>query len=114
MSGTSPGFFRPNDQVTREQAAIMIARAMNLKLPATPDAARATLAKVFVDTNQMNVYALQSIAAVYKAGLMEGSPLDPQAKKTMYAFNPRASITRAEMAVILQKMMIQMKKLSKQ
>ena len=114
VSGTSPGFFRPNDQVTREQAAIMIARAMNLKLPATPDAARATLAKVFVDTNQMNVYALPAIAAVYKAGLMEGSPLDPNAKKTMYAFNPRASITRAEMAVILQKMMIQMKKLPKQ
>ncbi|MBE3596956.1 MAG: S-layer homology domain-containing protein [Hydrogenibacillus sp.] len=113
VSGKQPGFFRPDDGVTRQEAAVMIARALNLKLPATPEAAKATLAKQFADTNQMNYYALQAIAAVTKAGLMEGSPVDPKAKKTLYTFNPQAPLTRAEMAVILQKVMIQMKKLPK-
>ncbi|MBT9281056.1 MAG: S-layer homology domain-containing protein [Hydrogenibacillus schlegelii] len=113
VSGKKPGFFRPSDGVTREEAAVMIARAMNLKLPATPEAAQAILAKQFTDVSQMNYYALQAIAAVTKAGLMEGTPADPKAKKTTYTFNPSAPLTRAELAVILQKMMVQMKKLPK-
>ncbi|MBT9281689.1 MAG: S-layer homology domain-containing protein [Hydrogenibacillus schlegelii] len=113
VSGKQPGYYYPDADVTRQEAAVMIARAMNLKLPATPEAAQAILAKQFTDVNQMHYYALQAIAAVTKAGLMQGSPVNPNDKKSLYTFNPRAPLTRAEMAVILQKMMVQLKKLPK-
>ncbi|MBE3564082.1 MAG: S-layer homology domain-containing protein, partial [Hydrogenibacillus schlegelii] len=77
VSGKQPGYYYPDADVTRQEAAVMIARAMNLKLPATPEAAQAILAKQFTDVNQMHYYALPAIAAVTKAGLMQGSPVNP-------------------------------------
>lgn len=113
IRGKTPGYYRPDDSLTRQEAATILARAMNLKLPATPEAAALLLGKTFVDSKTIDYYALQSVAAVTKAGLMQGAPVDPTAKKILYTFNPNAPLTRAEMAVILERVLIQMKKLPK-
>ncbi|WP_235615890.1 S-layer homology domain-containing protein [Brevibacillus reuszeri] len=105
--------FFPDDSLTREEATIMIARALNLKT-GNPDAAKLALGKMFTDAHLAGYYAVPSVLAVTKAKIMNGEPNDPTAKKTTYRFNPRGDLTRAEMAVITVRIMTQLKKLPKQ
>lgn len=113
VSSKQPGFFRPDDGVTYQETTVMIDRAMNLKLPRRRRRRKRRSPGSSPTRTKLNNDARQSIVAMTKAGLMEGSPVDPKTKKTLYAFNPQAPITRAKRAVILQKIMIQMKKLPK-
>jgi hypothetical protein len=113
VRGKEPGYFRPDDPLTREEAAIMIARALNLKL-GTPDAAKVALAKMFTDAKDVGYYAQPAVLAVAKAKIMAGEPNDPAAKKPTYRFLPKSNLTRAEMAVITIRVMVQLKKLPKQ
>lgn len=105
--------FFPDDPLTREEAAIIIARALNLKT-GTPDAAKQALGKMFTDAQLTGYYAAPSVLAVTKAKIMNGEPNDPTAKKPTYRFNPTGDLTRAEMAVITVRIMTQLKKLPKQ
>ncbi|WP_019121112.1 S-layer homology domain-containing protein [Brevibacillus massiliensis] len=114
VRGVQPGYFRPDQPLTRQEAAIMITRAMNLKTTGTPDAAKQSLAKMYTDAQQIDYYALHSVLAVSKANIMNGEPVDPTAKKPQYRFKPTTNLTRAEMATITVRMMIQLKKLPKQ
>lgn len=114
VRGSEPGYFRPDEPLTREEAAIMIARALNLKLTGSPEAAKANLTKMFTDGKDVNYYATTSVLAVTKAKLMNGEPNDPTAAKPTYRFLPENNLTRAEMAVITVRVMVQLKKLPKQ
>ncbi|MGN8770772.1 S-layer homology domain-containing protein [Paenibacillus barengoltzii] len=99
ITGRTEGFFYPNMPITREEAAVMIARAMksSLKLPANDQKLKDSLAKSFLDAGKMDYYALPSIQAVTKAKIMSGSPVTlPGAKKASYNFNPDSNMTRAE------------------
>ncbi|OMF13014.1 hypothetical protein BK131_17400 [Paenibacillus amylolyticus] len=101
VQGLSDGFFGPDQPVTREQAAVMIARAMNAKLAANDSKLTATLAKSFLDSTSIDFYARPAIVAVTKAKIMEGSPVNiPGAAKTQFQFNPKGNMTRAEAAKI--------------
>jgi len=113
IRGKEPGYFRPDESLTRQEAAIMIARALNMKL-STNDAAKLSLPKMFTDGKDVGYYAAASVLAVAKAKLMNGEPNDPTAKKPTFKFNPEARLTRAEMAVITIRVMVQLKKLPKQ
>lgn len=113
IRGKQPGYFRPDDLLTREEGAIMIARAMNLKL-GTLDASKLALNKMFTDAKDVGYYAAPSVLVVAKAKLMNGEPNDPTAKKPTYSFKPQNYLTRAEMAVITIRVMVQLKKLPKQ
>lgn len=113
IRGTEPGYFRPDQPLTREEAAIMIARAMNLKISGSPELAKANLQKLFTDGKDVNYYAAAAVLAVTKAKLMNGEPNDPTAKKPTYRFIPQKNLTRAEMATITVRVMIQLKKLPK-
>lgn len=113
IRGKQPGYFRPDDSLTREEAAIMIARALNLKLGAL-DASTLALNKSFTDAKDVSYYAAPSVLAVTKAKLMNGEPNDSTAKKPTFSFKPRNNLTRAEMAIITVRVMVQMKKLPKQ
>ncbi|MGG1664619.1 S-layer homology domain-containing protein [Brevibacillus sp. NRS-1366] len=113
VRGKEPGYFRPDDSLTRQEAAIMIARALNLKL-GTPEASKMSLAKMFTDGKDVGYYAISSVLAVSKAKLMNGEPNDPEAKKPTFRFNPNANLSRADMAVITIRVMVQLKKLPKQ
>lgn len=113
IRGIGTRSFAPNVNLTREQAAIMIARALNLKLSEDVDKDRNSLSKVFVDAGQIDQHAVTSVQAIYKKGFIQGRPvtMEEGQKKQLYAFNPKANLSRAEMAVIAYKIMKDLKKL---
>ncbi|MGN7359286.1 S-layer homology domain-containing protein [Paenibacillus sp. SAF-054] len=113
IRGTAPRVFSPNGSLTREEAANMIARAMNLKL-GDQQKDLAALQKSFTDANTISSpYSITSIQAVTKAGIITGIPnkLLQGQKKLTYRFDPQAYLTRADAAVISKRIMTKMKKL---
>ncbi|WP_433922030.1 S-layer homology domain-containing protein [Paenibacillus taichungensis] len=101
VQGLSDGFFGADQRVTREQAAVMIARAMSLKLSANNSKLSASLAKSFTDSTVIDYYARPAIEAVSKQKIMEGNPVTVAgSSKQLYQFNPKGNLTRAEAAKI--------------
>lgn len=97
--GYSDGTFGPSDKITREQAMIMIERAMRLtglNLTLT-DSEIASLLYSYTDASDASSYAKISIAACLKAGVILGKGSDSIA--------PKDHITRAEVAVIVQRLL---------
>lgn len=87
INGMYDGSFRPEQSITREQAALMLVRELGIKLDGRPDPG-------FDDvTKETANYAV--IAAVAAEGLFVG--------KNGNRFEPRATLTRAEMAAVLQR-----------
>jgi hypothetical protein len=113
VRGKDTRAFFPEDPLTREEAAIIMARALNLKL-GTPETSALSLGKMFTDGQLTGYYAAPSVLAIAKAKIMNGEVNDPTAKKPTYRFNPKGDLTRAEMAVITIRIMVQLKKLPKQ
>ena len=98
ITGMDNRFFGADLKLTREQAATMISRALELKL-AINDAKLATsLSKLYTDSSQFSYYALPAIDAVSKAGVMVGKPNELEAgqKKQTVRFDATANLTRAE------------------
>lgn len=87
LKGFDEGVYKPKESVTREQFAAFINRA--LKLPAGTH--------TFKDI-PMNSQLSDEIGAVYKAGLMRGT--------SSTTFNPKAFITREQMAQTLKNVLI--------
>ncbi|MFD1179564.1 S-layer homology domain-containing protein [Paenibacillus puldeungensis] len=97
ITGISEGYFGVEEPVSREQAAMMVARALKLKLPTNDDKLNATLAKQFLDSGRIDRYARPAVQAVYKAKIMDGQQVTLQGQtKPSYNFNPQSSMTRAE------------------
>jgi hypothetical protein len=113
IRGLGPRIFGPNQSLTREQAAVMIARAMNLKLALDVDKEKATLQKMFTDANTVDYYAITSITAVAKEGIIVGRPnqLTGDQKKPTYRFDPHSYLNRADAAIIAEKVMRNLKRL---
>jgi hypothetical protein len=89
VAGFPDGTFRPHDPVTRAQFATMLVKADGL----APLASGAT---PFADVPSTAWYA-PYVAAAYKAGMVAGT--GPT------TFDPNASITREEIAVMLSKLL---------
>ncbi|MCI7657192.1 S-layer homology domain-containing protein [Anaerotignum sp.] len=91
VSGVSDTSFAPNTPITREQAAVMLARYLKFSGIAlengTPD---------FHDTASISGYAKESVGAMQKAGLLSGDNAGN--------FHPDAQITRAEIASIFMRL----------
>lgn len=97
VNGLSEGFFGPDIRITREDAAVMIAKALQLKMSVNDGKLEANLAKAFVDSGSMHIYARPAIEAVNKAKIMTGSPTTiPGQTKPLMSFNPKGNMTRAE------------------
>jgi len=98
ITGYGDGTYGPNDTITREQAMTMIARAMKLtKLaPKLTDTQIASLLGTYTDASGVSTYARESIAACIDTGVVLGRPDNTVA--------PKAPITRAEVAVIVERM----------
>lgn len=97
ITGRTEGFFSPNVPISRQDAAVMIARAADLKLAANDDKLKANMVKSFLDGGSIDRYALPAVQAVTKAKIMSGSPVTQEgAKKPSYNFNPTSNMTRAE------------------
>ncbi|MNE19225.1 Endo-1,4-beta-xylanase A precursor [compost metagenome] len=101
ISGYEDGTFRPQQQITRVQAMVMIARAMELtglsdQLPAQ-DANE--VLQSYDDAKQVSVWARDSVADVLQAGIITG--------RSSSQLAPQAFISRAEVAVIVQRLLQQ-------
>nr|WP_281363502.1 S-layer homology domain-containing protein [Paenibacillus lemnae] len=113
VRGTAPRAFLPGQPLKREDAAVMIARAMNLKL-GTYEKDLAALQKSFTDSGKIaSRYSVTSIQAVIKAKVMNGiqNELQQNQKKPTYRFDPQQPFTRAHAASIAVEVAKKMKKL---
>ncbi len=99
ISGYGDGKFGPLDKITREQAMTMIARAMKitgLKVEINSDEAEMLLTG-FGDLVQSSAWAKEGVVSCVKAGIVSG--------KNGNMLAPKDNITRAEVAVIVRKLL---------
>jgi hypothetical protein len=89
ISGYDQNSFGPDDNITREQAAVIIARAAKLQ------AEDQKLS--FSDAQQISPWALSSITAAVSKSYLSGYPDN--------SFRPQGKLTRAEAAAIISKLL---------
>jgi hypothetical protein len=99
INGFEDGTFRPNNKITREQAMVMISKAMTitklkekLSFVTTDDTLR-----LFTDAGDASDWAVNSIDDSVKAGIVSG--------RSGGELAPKAFITRAEVAVIVERLL---------
>jgi hypothetical protein len=99
LEGYEDGTFRPMERITREQAMVIIAKAMalaGLTADVSPADAEKTLAS-FADADDVSEWARSAVAAGLKAGIVSGREGDRIA--------PGDSISRAEVAALVQRLL---------
>lgn len=89
ITGDQQGYFKPNDPITRQDAAAIMQRAINLLqkdygLLVEPE---------FADNNQVSTYAKEAVKLIYNMQIMTGKPNN--------LFSPKSFTTKAEVAKIL-------------
>ena len=93
VSGVDASHFNPNALITREQAAVI----MDNYLTATGTKVEETgSAAAFADSASIRAYAKDAVTRMQKAGLLSG--------KSGNRFDPQGTATRAQVAVIMQKL----------
>ncbi|WP_169088394.1 chitobiase/beta-hexosaminidase C-terminal domain-containing protein [Paenibacillus sp. PL91] len=93
VKGKADGSFGINDQITRQEMAVMVYRAASLVgEPLTPDSA----SEGFSDQKEISAFALEAVSAMQKEGLIKG--LD----NNKYA--PLSHSTRAQAATIIHRL----------
>jgi VCBS repeat-containing protein len=99
IKGYDDGTFRPYDKITRQEAMAIIARAMVItKLsPTLTDTQIAALFAAYTDSASASSWADAGVAACLKTGIITG--------RTSTTLNPKDNITRAEVAVIVQRLL---------
>ncbi|OXM82829.1 S-layer homology domain-containing protein [Paenibacillus rigui] len=99
INGYEDGTFCPNKTITREEAMVIIARAMKLAglEPAISGTEAESVLSEFADGKAVNAWAKQAVAAVVKKGLANGSEA---------GLVPAGEITRAETAAIVQRLLM--------
>lgn len=86
INGYGDGTFGPDDRITREQAAVMLARVLDLDVPDSKEVSK------YFDDVKVSSNSAGEIAALSKAGIMTGA--DRQ-------FSPYSSLTREQLASVL-------------
>ena len=92
----SGGYFYPTSNLTREDAMVLILRTLKVSGKTLTTGTTSDLS-TFSDRGQISSYATDAVATLVKAGIVKGS--------TATTVNPKGSITRAEMAVILYRIL---------
>lgn len=99
ISGYNDGTFKPNDKITREQVMAVIAHAIKITGLETEltDEEISELLSEYEDAKIISDYAKESIATCVKTGIVSG--------KTETTLAPRINISRAEVAVIVERLL---------
>jgi len=92
IKGVTPEYFKPDNPITRAQAATIFVRALGLENKA-PDPGYVTK---FTDDAQIPSYAKDGIYIANELGLMNGDPVTGR-------FNPNQPLTRAQASVVLER-----------
>ena len=98
VSGYSATTFGPDDQITREQMAAMVTRALAYKGKGVVLTEEQVIAKLnlFKDNTQVSAWARTSVASAVETGIVAGRTAD--------TFVPKANATRAEGAVMIYRL----------
>ncbi|WP_409344949.1 S-layer homology domain-containing protein [Paenibacillus sp. MBLB4367] len=98
VGGTAPDRFAPGERITREQMAVMLARALTVtgKQASAADLESGRLAK-FADRASISVWALASVDQAVAAGIIKGMTDD--------TFAPSEYATRAQASVMLKRLL---------
>ena len=91
-TGYADGTFRPNQNITRAQFAVMLYRYLGLD-----ESKYAGVTLPFADNSRIADYAIPAIKALYTEGIINGSA---GTDGKLY-FNPNASLTRAQAATMI-------------
>ena len=91
-TGYADGSFRPNQNITRAQFAVMLYRYLGLE-----EADYAHVSLPFADNSKIADYAVPAIKALYTEGIINGSA----GKDGKLYFNPNNSLTRAQAATMI-------------
>lgn len=98
VKGDTAATFGPSRTVTRQEALVMIGRAMDLAgLDATVQDTE-TVLSAFADQSSVATWARTSAAAAVESGIVQGSSA---------GLRPTDSLTRAETAALVQRFLIQ-------
>ena len=90
-TGYSDGTFRPNQNISRAQFAVMLYRYLKLD-----ENQYANVSLPFADLGSIPAYAIPAVKALYAEGVITGSEKNGQ----LY-FNPGSSLTRAQAAAMI-------------
>lgn len=99
IQGFGDNTFKPNAQITRDQMAVMVTRALKAAgkdISISKSEQDSQLAK-FTDGSKIQSWAKAEVAAAAKAGIINGV--------TSTSFAPAAKATRAQSAAMLKRMM---------
>ncbi|MBW7452695.1 S-layer homology domain-containing protein [Paenibacillus sepulcri] len=113
IRGTQPRTFEPNANLSRADAAVFIARALDLKLETDPAKIDKALQKTFKDYGDISYYAKASVLAVANKGYIQGSPVDATDLKKGYVFEPQSNLLRSDASIIVGKLLADTKRLPK-
>ncbi|MCQ4088597.1 S-layer homology domain-containing protein [Saccharibacillus sp. JS10] len=97
ITGFADGTFRPQQQITRAEAMVMLSRAMQLTRLQPQNNDSETVLKSFVDANNLPVWARSAAADTIAAGLFNG-----QSGKQLA---PQKWVTRAEVATLVERLL---------
>ncbi|MDF2720038.1 MAG: inlA [Paenibacillus sp.] len=104
IEGFEDGTFQPGQMITREQAMVMLRKAMKLAgLQTAVQNAERVLAP-YPDSNQIAPWAKDSVAAAVSAGLVQGRES---------GIEPKQTITRAETAKLVYELLVGAKLIDK-
>lgn len=95
IGGMGDGTFAPNDPITREQAFTVLHRVLPLLGLECPDAPLTVLDR-FSDAGSIAEYARPGAATLVAQGIVGGNG---------HGLSPKANLTRAEMAVLIHRLM---------
>lgn len=99
IQGFEDNTFRPNDKITREQAMLIVSKAMEitgLQIQNESQTVNEDLRK-FVDIDHVSNWALNGVADSVRAGVISG--------RSMELLAPKEFITRAEVAMMMQRLL---------
>jgi len=96
ITGYEDGTFRPDNIIIRQEAIVMLERAMKWAGLTGNKAEMDEALSRFADGHQVAAWAKASVAATVEHGLVQGSSGN---------LNPASEITRAEAAAIVQRML---------
>ncbi|MBP3962481.1 S-layer homology domain-containing protein [Paenibacillus lignilyticus] len=92
--GTGGNTFNPNGEITRQEMAALVVRAMKLA-KASLTAGSGSDLKAFADASQIAGYAVSSVASLVKEGILVGDG---------GKISPTGHLTRAQAAVVLYRL----------
>lgn len=94
VNGVGDNKFAPNNDITREQMAVMLYNYCNTKGIELPELRETT---AFADSTSTSPWAIEAIEAMYQAGILSG--------KGNGVFDPQGKATRAEVAQMFMNFM---------